>query len=256
MQYGICNLSLIPVRKSAGHTSEMTTQLLFGETFDITGQQDNWIQIQIHKDQYTGWIHQQQYMSLSSSEMEMLYTSANVLLSDLYSSVTEKSTANVLPLLMGSRIPLPIENEFHIAGETYTFNGNYTSVIPDKTLIIPYAERYLGAPYLWGGRSHFGIDCSGFTQMVYHLSGYTLSRDASQQAMQGDSLSFLSEAETGDLLFFDNEEGLITHVGLLYSENKIIHASGNVRIDTIDHQGIYNENLHKYTHNLRLIKKY
>jgi cell wall-associated NlpC family hydrolase len=114
---------------------------------------------------------------------------------------------------------------------------------------------YLNAPYLWGGVTPFGIDCSGFTQMVYKLNGYKLKRDASQQATQGEALSFIEESEAGDLAFFDNEEGKIIHVGIIMSDNYIIHASGKVRIDRIDHLGIYNVDTERHTHKLRVIKK-
>jgi cell wall-associated NlpC family hydrolase len=114
---------------------------------------------------------------------------------------------------------------------------------------------YLNAPYLWGGKTPFGIDCSGFTQMVYKLNGYHLLRDASQQASQGIPLSFIEESEPGDLAFFDNEEGNIIHVGIMMENNYIIHASGKVRIDRLDHLGIYNADTNRHTHKLRVIKK-
>lgn len=255
MQHGICNLSVIPVRKSAEHTSEMVSQLLFGESFDILSQQENWVQIQSHSDGYIGWIHQRQYLSLNTTDLETVNTQHKVLVSDITSSVLENTTGNSLPLLMGSTLPLPLENQFNFANNAFMFKGNYFTATPQKENIIKYAIQYLGAPYLWGGRTHFGIDCSGFTQMVYKLAGFSLPRDASQQVILGETLSFLSEAEVGDLLFFDNDEGNIVHVGIFCAANKIIHASGNVRIDTIDHQGIYNDSLQKYTHQLRLIKK-
>ena len=121
--------------------------------------------------------------------------------------------------------------------------------------MIETAYLFLNAPYLWGGKTIFGIDCSGFTQMVYKLNGHQLLRDASQQATQGDPLSFIEESEPGDLAFFDNEEGLITHVGIMLKDNHIIHASGKVRVDRIDHTGIYNNELRTHTHKLRVIKR-
>ena len=114
---------------------------------------------------------------------------------------------------------------------------------------------YLNAPYLWGGKTPFGIDCSGFTQMVYKLNGFALPRDAYQQAEIGETLSFVEEAEPGDLAFFDDDEGNIIHVGMVLEQGTIIHASGKVRIDALDHQGIYNKELKNYSHKLRLIKK-
>jgi len=121
--------------------------------------------------------------------------------------------------------------------------------------VIENALLLLNAPYLWGGRSPLGIDCSGFTQLVYRMSGFNLLRDASQQATQGEVLSFIEEAEQGDLAFFDNSEGAITHVGIIMNDNYIIHAHGKVRIDRLDQSGIFNVEKHQHTHKLRMIKK-
>ncbi|MGK0175927.1 MAG: cell wall-associated NlpC family hydrolase, partial [Ulvibacter sp.] len=125
----------------------------------------------------------------------------------------------------------------------------------NKENLINTAFMYLNTPYLWGGKTPFGIDCSGLTQMVYKLCGYKLLRDASQQAMQGEVLSFIEESEPGDLAFFDNSEGDIVHVGIIMKDNYIIHAHGKVRIDRIDHSGIYNIDTRRHTHKLRVIKK-
>jgi cell wall-associated NlpC family hydrolase len=135
------------------------------------------------------------------------------------------------------------------------FDGTKISGLKPKKELLNTAFLYLHAPYLWGGKTPFGIDCSGFTQMVYKLNGYKLFRDASQQALQGEALSFIEESEPGDLAFFDNDEGHIIHVGIIMENNYIIHASGKVRIDRIDHLGIYNPELNKHTHKLRVIKK-
>ncbi|HAV55466.1 MAG TPA: hydrolase Nlp/P60, partial [Aequorivita sp.] len=135
------------------------------------------------------------------------------------------------------------------------FEGKLISGILPKEHIIETALLYLNSPYLWGGKTPFGIDCSGFTQMVYKLNGYKLLRDASQQATQGEALSFIEESEPGDLAFFDNEEGKITHVGIIMKENYIIHAHGKVRIDRLDHSGIFNYEMRGHTHKLRVIKR-
>ena len=138
-------------------------------------------------------------------------------------------------------------------------NYNYEGLVFDKKLpkeaIVEIAYKFLNTPHLWGGKTPFGIDCSCFTQMVYKLCGYKLLREASQQATQGEVLSFIVESEPGDLAFFDNNEGEITHVGIIMNDNYIIHAHGTVRIDRIDHSVIFNVDSQRHTHKLRVIKK-
>ncbi|MCY7361282.1 MAG: C40 family peptidase, partial [Ignavibacteria bacterium] len=130
-----------------------------------------------------------------------------------------------------------------------------TELKPDEDQITEIALKYLNAPYLWGGRSPYGIDCSGFTQMVYKFFGIRLKRDAYQQAEQGRTIDYIDHTQTGDLAFFHNEDGKIKHVGIILQHKKIIHASGCVRIDSIDHHGIYNHDKKTYSHNLRFFKR-
>ena len=158
-----------------------------------------------------------------------------------------------MPILLGCS--LSFLNHTEINTSNFNFEGTKISGVKAKENILNAAFMYLHAPYLWGGKTPFGIDCSGFTQMVYKLNGYKLPRDASQQALQGEALSFIEESEPGDLAFFDNEEGSIIHVGIIMENNYIIHASGKVRIDRLDHLGIYNPETNKHTHKLRVIKK-
>mgnify|MGYP001812336606 CR=1 FL=1 len=137
----------------------------------------------------------------------------------------------------------------------HEFEGDTNSGKSKKSNLITTALQYLNAPFQWGGKTPFGIDCSGLSQMVYKINGYSLPRDAEEQAAQGDVLSFVEESEPGDLAFFDNNEGVITHVGIIMKNNYIIHAHGKVRIDRIDQTGIFNSELGAYTHKLRVIKK-
>ena len=124
-----------------------------------------------------------------------------------------------------------------------------------KAEIVHKGFLFLNTPYLWGGKTPFGIDCSGFSQMVYRINGYQLNRSAEEQSQQGDALSFIEESEPGDLAFFDNNEGVIDHVGIILKDNYIIHVNGEVRIDRIDHTGIFNTDKRLYSHQLRVIKK-
>jgi cell wall-associated NlpC family hydrolase len=163
----------------------------------------------------------------------------------------------MFPVTIGAVLPGFKNGQFQIAGNTFTFEGQTCDSSARRTIkdIKETAYLFLNAPYLWGGRSPFGIDCSGFTQLVYKLNGYKLPRDARQQVELGSPLSFVEEAEAGDLAFFDNEEGNIVHVGIILENQQIIHASGSVRIDKFDHYGIFHSDNKKYSHMLRVIKK-
>lgn len=254
--FGFCNLSIVPCRAEASDKSEIVTQLLFGECFTILEQEKNWTKIRVEFDGYECWIGSKQYQIISESTFNRITTEKKFLSHDLISVVTNKSSNVVFPVLLGSCLGMENSHEFNIDNVAFSFDGNAKASFDEDVRkgIIDAAFMYLNAPYLWGGRGPFGIDCSGFTQMVYKLNGHRLLRDASQQATQGFVLNFVEEALPGDLAFFDNEEGNIIHVGIVLPNNKIIHASGSVRIDEFDHQGIFNVDKRSYTHNLRLLK--
>lgn len=254
--YGICHLSIVPVRAEPADSSEMVTQLLFGEHFTILERQQKWIKINHAWDNYEGWISAKQYTSINTAQFEILNNTQPTLIADIANLIINKATKESMAVVMGSVLPEFTKDACKIGAETYLYEGNIQthSSANIRHNIIETSYNYLNSPYLWGGKSPFGIDCSGFTQMVYKLCGIKILRDAKQQAQQGSALSFIEEAVPGDLAFFDNEEGKIIHVGIVLKNNKIIHASGCVRIDTLDHQGIYNASAKTYTHNLRVIK--
>ncbi|MEN2401726.1 C40 family peptidase [Flavobacterium sp. MC2016-06] len=250
--FGICNLAIVPVRSEPSDRSEIVTQLLFGEHIEILERQNQWARIKIQFDDYVGWVDSKQYQVISEANYKQLSSEAIILNADLIDYIT--STDNLLlPIPLGAS--LSFLNNSEINTSNFDFEGTKTSGIKPKSNLINTAFMYLNAPYLWGGKTPFGIDCSGFTQMVYKLNGYKIHRDASQQALEGEPLSFIEECEPGDLAFFDNEEGNITHVGIIMDNNYIIHASGKVRIDRLDHTGIYNPEINKHTHKLRVIKR-
>lgn len=245
MLYGICPLSVVPVRADANDASEMVTQLLYGDHFEIIETQPKWVKIHIAFDGYEGWLDKKQAFEIDENQFQKLNIQA-LYSTDLLSLMTT-ATGQLMPICIGSSLPASEILKHQFDGST---NKGFS-----KNQLVDTAMLYLNSPYLWGGKSPFGIDCSGFSQMVYKISGIKIFRDASEQAKQGQALSFIEESEPGDLAFFDNEEGKIIHVGIMMKDNYIIHAHGQVRIDRIDHSGIFNTETGRYSHNLRVIKK-
>jgi gamma-D-glutamyl-L-lysine dipeptidyl-peptidase len=250
--FGICNLAIIPLRIEPSDKSEIVSQVLFGEHFEILEQLKQWSKIKLQFDDYEGWVDTKQYQIISETNYNLLSQEVIILNADLIEYITSPENL-LIPIPLACSLSFLSHNEINISN--FEFEGTRTSGIKPKESLIKTAFMYLNAPYLWGGKTPFGVDCSGFTQMVYKLNGYKILRDASQQAKQGEALSFIEESEPGDLAFFDNEDGNIIHVGIIMENNYIIHASGKVRIDRLDHLGIYNAEANKHTHKLRVIKK-
>ena len=254
MLYGICNLSIVPLRLEATDTSEMVSQVLFGEHFKVLEKQKKWSKIRLQFDNYEGYIDNKQYEEISEELYHQISNNKSHFSGELIDFINDsKNQLTTIPI--GSRLPFLENTNFSINCTNYSYEGTTFSEQLSKSKIIESAFLFLNSPYLWGGKTPFGIDCSGFTQMVYKLCGYKLLRDAKEQATQGEVLSFIEESEPGDLAFFDNQEGVITHVGIIMQDYHIIHAHGKVRIDKLDHSGIYNVDSQKHTHKLRVIKK-
>jgi len=259
MEYGVNVLSVLPVRKEPDHRSEMVNQLLFGEQFFVNEESGDWINIRGALDNYSGWISSGTSIPLGDPPVvgdpdpgEIISQPVRV-----YPADTPESSFLILP---GSTLPMldREKGEFILGKMRYKVHGAITvdSVSCSPGKLVQTALLFLNAPYLLGGRSYFGIDCSGLAQLVYKICGISLPRDASQQVLLGDSISFATDAEPGDLAFFAEEEEEISHVGIILNKNHIIHASGKVRIDNFDHQGIYQKEKQKYSHVLRVIRKY
>ena len=247
MQYGICPLSIIPVRIAPEEAAEMLSQILFGEHFKILESRKYWSRIRVAFDKTEGWILNSQLAFTTEEEYKQNDTTLHTYTADLISYV-ENANQLLVPILLGSRINTSKKLDVK-------FEGNALQDQQDKNNLVKTALLYLNAPELHGGKTPFGIDASGFTQMVYKINGYSLLRTAEAQAKQGDALSFVEESEAGDLAFFDNANGVINHVGIIMDNNYIIHVNGAVRIDRLDHTGIFNNDLRNYTHKLRVIKK-
>lgn len=248
MQYGICHLSIVPLRASASHESEMTSQLLYGEHFRVLEERANWSHIRNAFDDFEAWIDKKQYKKIEETEFYSLDENQVQLSSDLIEYITDENGL-LMPVALGSVLNFSKSLGHRYEGEMAKIKGKI------KDSLIDTAILYLNSPHLWGGKTPFGIDCSGLSQMVYKLNGHKIKRTAAEQARQGEALSFIEESEPGDLVFFDNNDGIINHVGLMMKDNYIIHVDGKVRIDRIDHSGIFSSELRRHTHKLRVIKK-
>jgi len=254
-QYGICNLSTIPVRASHSHKSEIVTQLLFGEAYTVTGQSDDgeWKKIALEYDGYEGWIADFQFKQVSEQYFKAYQaeTKRHAVNQNALSQVSHPKLGKQF-ISIGSVLPFYEAGKFNI-GEEYFELENHDAT--QNNSLLTTAQEYMHTPYLWGGKSIFGIDCSGFVQQVFKAAiDVKLPRDAYQQADYGQLIHF-DESKEGDLAFFENDKGRITHVGILIGHGEIIHASGRVKIDHFTENGIVSKDTGKQTHQLSFIKR-
>jgi len=253
--YGVSRLSIIPIRSQPKDSAELVSQLLFGEHYIILESTADlkWLKIHNAFDEYEGWIDAKQHHNISKPYFQQINDSEYQICTDLVAKILSNHEANYIT--SGAIVPL-LNNPIFKNEENVSFSGTSKSLYQKvgASTLIAFAKKYLNTPYLWGGRTPFGIDCSGFTQVVYRMGGYRLLRDSSQQIKQGEAIQ-LEDAREGDLAFFTNHEGKMNHVGLLLSNQEVIHASGQVSIDSLDEKGIYNKDSKEYTHHLFKIKR-
>ncbi|WP_052458152.1 C40 family peptidase [Capnocytophaga canis] len=245
MPYGICHLSVVPIRLHPCEEAGMVTQLLFGELLQIIDKQEDWYQILVLYDGSEGWILANQIQLISDKEYRKCLKKKEKYAHRWITKLRVKNANNVF-------LQIPRGATF---SHNHLINTSQSTQKPTEKGIVALALDYLNVPFLAGGRTPFGIDAAGFTQIVYKLNGIKLLRTPEKQASQGILVDFIEETIPGDLAFFDDEEGNIIHVGILLGDNHIIHSYGKVRIDRLDHIGIFNSELRNYTHKLRLMKR-
>ena len=254
MKYGINILGLVPLRIAPKDQSEMISQILFGQHFKVLEFKKNWVRIIIYSDNYEGWICSKQYMEIKKKDYDQLSLSIPEFSNDKISYLVDLKNSSEIAIPMGSTLPFFFDGLINIKGKKYKYLGKVSS--KNIKNVIKYSMLFLNSPYLWGGKSFLGIDCSGFTQLVFSLCGIKIPRDAYQQIKLGKKLNF-PETKPGDLIFFINEKNRIHHVGIALKDDKIIHASGKVRIDTLNKDGILNNGIisHKYHSTVRITEK-
>lgn len=274
--YGMCRVPIAPLRTEPSDKAEICSQLLFGEHVEIIEKSEKWWGVRNAYDGYEGWVDYRQLAPLSIAQYIKNHDAAYVVPLVAAAAVLA-ADGSVYHVVAGSTLPAyeegfcyigeekfqvlfdPLWIDPFLAGDSHEPKEGWMPVEAASHVveeILDSARFFQNAPYLWGGRTLFGMDCSGFSQLVYKLSGIKLRRDGWQQAEQGRGVSSLEEAKAGDLAFFENETGRITHVGILLSRTEIIHASAKVRVDNIDAQGIYNAELDRYSHKLKTIRRY
>lgn len=250
MMFVLCSVAVCPLRSDPSHRGEMVSQLLFGEAAEVLELTKDFTKIRCLYDDYIGWVQTSQVVKIDRTialRKPVSYTFRR------NTTVTINGTEMYVP------VGTPVFEEAGFANYSIQYSGDETLLFEPsfytEDVVKMAALLYENVPYFWGGKSSFGMDCSGFVQQVTKLFGKILQRDAHQQATQGEVVHFLQEAQCGDLAFFDNEEGRIIHVGILFNNSEIIHASGKVRVDDIDSFGIVNRDTGQRTHKLRVIKR-
>lgn len=252
----ICPFSVIPVRSSPQERGEQLTQLLFGDLMELVERNGrSWLRVRCIADSSVGWVQANQVLEITPSEFHLYKQHYAYCLDLLHPVMTDNAS---IPISLGARLPNFDGMQFQLAGKSYTFSGLAVfpaDLKPSSSLVLKIAQRFVNAPVQPGGRSPLGIDGSGLAQIVYRIVGIHLDREPDQQVLQGQGIDFVEEARPGDLAFFEDRKGRVEHVGIILPNRQIMHAFGCVRIDTLDHYGIFDELAQEYSHKMRVIRR-
>lgn len=257
---GISLYSVIPVRAEASETAEQNTQILFGETFDILEQQPRWTRVRLHLDGQEGWIDAKMCTPMSEKEYtpyKTAYSPAAAVVMPMAYAVSENN-GQTIPLTAGTRLTNYKDGRFEVLGVGFRIDPSMVITEPvalNEQNLLQTVRFFLNIPYLWGGKNAMGMDCSGFTQVIMSLFGKSLLRNASEQVTQGQEIKSLNKVHAGDLVFFDHEDGKISHVGIAIDSQRVIHCSGRVKVEKLDETGIFNAEKGDYSHHLVAIRR-
>ena len=262
MKFGITHLSQISMRAEPSHKAQLVSQLLFGDVYQIEEIVDDWLKIKTLDCGYEGFIEKKLWNEMHEDDVAEYPAVKKYIVNDYLIFIKEFETNVTFPVFMGSSFPYPQDNMLILGNTIFVVELpetrtplKYPTLSEQQSALLQFASGYLRAPYLWGGRTPAGIDCSALVQMAFKSVNISLPRDASQQVHHGIQIDFATEWQIGDIAFFDNEEGNITHVGIICGKDKILHACGYVRIDMLDTTGIYNKQIEQYTHKLRIVRR-
>ena len=275
----VINISVANLRSNPKHSAELATQAILGTEVNVLKKDSDWYLIQT-PDEYLAWVDAGGIQLMDEKSLSQWATSNKIIYTNTYGHAFDLTDASirVSDLVAGSLLKVLEEEggyykvqfpDGRIALVSKEEASDYTSWVSslsyDADSLIETSKSLMGVPYLWGGTSTKGVDCSGFTKTIYYMNGMVIPRDASQQVHTGksiDSIADFSKLDKGDLLFFgrkatDSTLEKVVHVGMWIGDNQFIHSSNMVRVSSVDNNALnFDEyNVSRYLRTQRLLKE-